>query len=87
MVFDEYDWQFDPAALKPTVIEYDIAQLKELCPADEKWVVALATCCAKGTMCDAALSKCVIPKAGAGSSAKPPAASPASLGAVAPAAV
>lgn len=88
MVFDEYDWQFDPAALKPTVIEYDIAQLKGAMPTVDVEMGGCfgQACCAKGTVYDETLSKCVVPKAGAGSSAKPPAASPASLGAVAPAA-
>ena len=86
MVFDEYDWQFDPAALKPTVIEYDLAQLRGAMPTANVEMGGCfgQACCAKGTVYDETLSKCVIPKAGAGASAKPPAAAPASLGAVAP---
>ena len=88
MVFDEYDWQFDPATLKPTVIEYDIAQLKGAMPtADVEMGGCFGqACCAKGTVYDETLSKCVVPKPETGSAAKPPAAAPASLGAVAPAA-
>lgn len=76
MVFDEYDWQFDPAALKPTVIEYDLAQLRGVMPTADISVGGCfgQACCADGTVYDNALSKCVVPTAGA---AAPPAPAPA----------
>lgn len=88
MVFDEYDWQFDPAALKPTVIEYDLAQLKGIMPTANVETSGCfgQACCSKGMVYDETLSKCVIPRSSASSSSAPPAAAPPAFGAATPAA-
>lgn len=78
MVFDEYDWQFDPAALKPTVIEYDIAQLRGVMPTADVSIGGCygQACCADGTTYDETLSKCVVPTAGSGAASRSPAPAP-----------
>ena len=75
MEFDEYDWQFDPAALKPTVIEYDLAQLRGVMPTADVSVGGCfgQACCANGTVYDDTLSKCVIPSATSAASSSVPA--------------
>ena len=75
MEFDEYDWQFDPAALKPTVIEYDLAQLRGVMPTADISIGGCfgQACCAQGTVYDDTLSKCVIPSATSAASSSVPA--------------
>lgn len=61
-VFDEYDWAFDPAALHPTVIEYDMGQLGKV---DTSLITNTigcfgAHCCSKDMTYDTATNKCVV---------------------------
>lgn len=84
MVFDEYDWQFDPAALKPTVIEYNLEQLRGVMPTADISVGGCfgQACCADGTTYDETLSKCVIPKKGSGVTPAVPSSAPSTAASV-----
>lgn len=76
MVFDEYDWSFDPAAIKPTVIEYNLEQIRGITTPDIGSMGGCfgQACCSDGMEYDETLSKCVSPKKG--SSAMSPEAAP-----------
>ena len=64
MDFQEYDWAYDPAALKPTVIEYDMEQLGlggvEMPGASSLELSCYGqACCANGTVFDESKHRCV----------------------------
>lgn len=81
LVFDEYDWQFDPAALKPTVIEYNLEQLRGVMPTADISIGGCfgQACCATGTIYDETQSKCVVPKKGSKSTPAIPSSSVTSM--------
>lgn len=61
LVFDEYDWSFDPANLKPTVVEYDMGQLGMV---DTGYLGSSLgcfgqQCCSNGTKFDKSTLRCV----------------------------
>jgi len=61
LVFDEYDWSFDPATIKPTVIEYDMEQLglADTSFGDATLGCVGQQCCSKGTVYDKTTLRCV----------------------------
>jgi hypothetical protein len=77
MNYDEYNWYFDPRNAKPTVYEYDVAQLKGVSPyvqgaEDELTTMAKSmnfgcigqNCCSPGMTFDEVTKKCVIAQNG-----------------------
>ena len=61
MVFDEYDWAFDPAELHPTVIEYDMEQLGMATNGGFGAMLGCMgqACCSDGTKFDTKTLRCV----------------------------
>lgn len=60
--FDEYDWQFDPNAQRPAVIEPEPKQTS----GDDTLGCYSQECCAPGTVFDASIGKCVPQLSGTG---------------------
>ena len=61
--FDEYDWQFDPNAQNPGVLEYD--EGKDI-GYDKGLECFSQECCAPGTVFDASIGKCIPQISGTG---------------------
>ena len=61
LVFDEYDWSFDPATIKPTVVEYDMGQLGMIDTGFTDTALGCVgqQCCSDGTTFDKTTQRCV----------------------------